>query len=316
MNKIKYLILFLCLFITNDFVSAESGIPDDSTTPMVVATEPTTRSSATTTSKTTTSSRVRTTTSYDPYDYYNSSSSYDLYQTTSLKTRNVEGTSYKTFIDDSASLLSDSEEEALFKDMEKLAPYGNIGFLSISKSTSSETSLAESYYVSNFGQTNGVLFMINMGTRQITLRAFSTVSGVDLIDSNRVDSILANVYRFAHNGDYYRCAKTAFDQSYTVISGKTIFEPMKIASNAILAFATSSFILYIYVLSVSSIKKASNKELMAGIKKNVKISNIRIIPNGTRSVYSPQSSSSGGSSGGGGGGGGGGFHSSGGSHGF
>ena len=223
MNKIKYLILFLCLFITTDLVSAESGIPDNTTTP-----------------KTTTSSRVRTTTSYD---YYNSSDSYNSYKSTSLKTRNVEGTSYKVFIDDSASLLSDSEEEALFTDMEKLAPYGNIGFLSISQSTSSEQSLAESYYVSNFGKTEGVLFMINMGTRQITLRAFSTVSGVDLIDSDRVDSILANVYRYAHNGDYYRCAKVAFDQSYEVISGKTIFEPMKIASNAILAFAISSFII-------------------------------------------------------------------------
>ena len=53
------------------------------------------------------------------------------------------------------------------------------------------------------------------------------------------------------------------------------------------------------------------------INRNVNITDIMIRPNGTRSVYSPQSSSSSGGGGGhSGGGGGGGFHSSGGSHGF
>ena len=60
----------------------------------------------------------------------------------------------------------------------------------------------------------------------------------------------------------------------------------------------------IFIVSDSSIKKAKSKELFDGINKEVKISDIKIVKKGTRSVYSPQSDSSGGSGGGGGGGGG------------
>ncbi len=302
MNKIKYLLLVLCLFITTN-VHAEDVLgvnnSSDTTTKEVTNTQNTTRQSTTKSS----------------YSYDSNSSSNTASTSSTIRIKDVEGTSYKLFIDDQRDLLTSNEEDLLFYDMEKLAPYGNIGFLSLSNSSGSETSIATNYYVSHFGQTNGVLFMINMGSRQLTIRAFSTEAGVDLISSNKVDSILANVYRYASKGDYYTCAKNVFNQSYTVITGKAIFEPMKIASNIILAFSISSFILYIYVLSSSSIKKASTREIMKGINRNVSISNIIIRPNGTRSVYSPQSdSSSGGHSGGGGGGGG--FHSSGGSHGF
>ncbi len=303
MNKIKYLLLVLCLFITTNVYAEESATTKASASEIVTST---TRPSTTRS------------TSKNSYSYSGSSSSSTTTTGTSstLQIKEVEGTSYKLFIDDKQDLLTSSEEELLFSDMEKLAPYGNIGFLSLSSTSGSETSIATNYYVANFGQTNGILFMINMGSRQLTIRAFSTEAGVDLISSNKVDSILANVYRYASKNQYYTCAKNVFNQVYTVISGKSIFEPMKIASNAILAFAISSFILYIYVLGSSSIKKASNKEVMDGINRNVNIGDIIIRPNGTRSVYSPQSSSSSGGGGGHSGGGGGGFHGSGGSHGF
>ena len=304
MNKIKYLLLVLCLFVTTNVYAEESA---------------TTKASASGVITSTTRPSTTRSTSKNSYSYSGSSSSSTTTTGTSstIQIKEVEGTSYKLFIDDKQDLLTSSEEELLFSDMEKLAPYGNVGFLSLSSTSGSETSIATNYYVANFGQTNGILFMINMGSRKLTIRAFSTEAGVDLISSNKVDSILANVYRYATNKEYYTCAKNVFNQVYTVISGKAIFEPMKIASNAILAFAISSFILYIYVLGSSSIKKASNKEVMDGINRNVNIGDIIIRPNGTRSVYSPQSdSSSGGGGGFSGGGGGGGFHSSGGSHGF
>ncbi|MCR5483727.1 MAG: TPM domain-containing protein [Bacilli bacterium] len=317
MNRFKYLILVLCLFITTEVHAYGEVVnnTDETVTSTAKANSSTSTTSTPSTSRSTTSRSTRST-SRSSYSYGESSSVSVGSKSTTIQIKEVEGTSYKLFIDDKKELLTSSEEELLFSDMEKLAPYGNIGFLSISSDAGSETTIATNFYVSNFGETNGVIFMINMQTRQLTIRAFSTQASVDLISSNKVDSILANVYRYASKGDYYTCAKNVFNQCYTVITGESIFEPMKIASNAILAFSISSFILYIYVLSSSSIKKASNKEIMNGINRNVDIKDIMIRPNGTRRVYSPQSSSSSGGGGGHSGGGGGGFHSSGGSHGF
>ena len=307
MNKIKYLFLVICLFLTTS-VYAEEEITTKANNEVITSTTSRVRSGHIVTNT------PRSSTSRSSYSYEESSSSTNDSSST-IKIKDIEGTSYKLFIDDKEDLLTESEEELLFSDMEKLAPYGNIGFLSTSSSYESENNIAQNYYVSNFGETFGLLFMINMGTRQLTIRGFSPESGRDLISSNKVDSILANVYRYASNKDYYTCAKNVYNQSYTVITGKAIFEPMKMASNAILAFAISSFILYIYVLNSSSIKKASTKEIMKGINRDVNITDIVVRPNGIRRVYSPQCSSS---SGGGhsSGGGGGGFHSSGGSHGF
>ena len=303
MNKIKYLLLVLCLFITTN-VYAEETATTKSISNEIITSTTRPRSSQDSTKRTT----------YNTNDYGNSGYSHSSTGTSTIQIKDVEGTSYKLFIDDKENLLSDAEEEKLFSDMEILAPYGNMGFISLSSTSGTETSLAYDYYISHFGQTNGIIFMINMGTRQLTIRTIAADSPNGIINSDRIDSILANVYRYAKKGDYYSCVKKAYEQMYTLLTGKTIFEPMKIASNAILAFAISSFILYIYVLSSSSIKKASNKELMNSIKRDVNIGEITFRPNGTRRVYSPQTSSSsgGGSSGGGGGGGG----SSGGSHGF
>lgn len=313
MNKIKVLMIAL-LFV---FI------------PTVMAEEVTTTSKASVVTSTTRTSYSSTTKSSRTTSYYDDDDDYDLddledefnnitstYNNVDLgknaKVRNNESSGYKYFVDDDADILTDSEEEELLKTLELCSEFGNAGFVSVSVQTSNPNKYAQDWYHSNFGTTSGTIFMINMKIRQLSV--FSDGKNYNIITTNKAESIVSNVYRYATNGNYYGCANNAFKQIYTLLSGKQIFEPMKMMSNIFISITIATFICYIYVLSTSSIKKAKGKELFNGIEKSVAISNINIVKTGTKRVYSPQSDSS--SGGGGGGGGGGGSSGGGASHGF
>lgn len=294
MNRIK-LVLVLLLF----------------TVPVVKAE---TTTNAVTSSRSTYSSRTTTNNSYSYYDddEYESSSSktvtYGLSSTAIVKTNSSTG--YKYFIDDRSDLLSESEEEQVFEYLEKCSEYGNAGFFSVNDYASDPDYYSKNLYHSIFGTASGTILVINMNIRQISV--FSDGDNFNKVTTAKATSIVSNTYMYAHNEDYYRCVLNSFKQIYSLLSGKTIFEPMKMMSNAFIAITVAAFACYIYVLSTSTIKKAKGNALFNGIIKTVNISNINITKTGTRAVYNPPSSSSGGSSGGGGG------HSSGGgaSHGF
>lgn len=276
MNKLKYLLLFICLGVTTT-VYAED---------ITVGTTNVVTSKVTSSTKSTT----RSTTSY-----YSSSTD----ETSSVKSKIVNGNT--VIVDDKADLLTDDQEESLMSEMEKLTEFGHIGFVSTNSATTTKD-FADTYYHSKFGTQSGSIFVIDMDNRMVYI--FSDGYNYNVINTSIANSITDNIYTYASKKDYYNCALKAFEQMYTVLNGGKISEPMRLISNVFLAFTISSIIIYLYALSTSSIKKAKSKELFDGINKEVKISDIKIVKKGTRSVYSPQSDSSGGSGGGGGGGGG------------
>ena len=102
----------------------------------------------------------------------------------------------------------------------------------------------------------------------------------------------------------------------TLLSGGKIFEPMRHISNFVLAIVSAFFINFIIVLINSSVKRASNNEIIKTCDIEFNCANIVGRKTGTHSVYSPQSSGSSGGSSGGGGGGGGGSSGGGGGHSF
>ena len=309
MNKIKL------LFITLLFVFIPTVMAEEITTSkpsLITSTTNATKRSTTTTSRRT----------YSSYDYEDeldeeddelessSSSTYYKMSSNSIVRKN-ESSGYTYFIDDGANLIkNDDQKEELLKTLELCSEFGNAGFVSLSVNTSNPTSYAQNWYHNHFSTQSGTIFMINMKIRKITV--FSDGKNYSKVTTNKAESIVSNVYRYASKEDYFSCTNKAFKQIYTLLSGKQIFEPMKMVSNLFISITFATIICYIYVLSSSQIKKAKGKELFGGIEKDVLISDINIVKTGTRRVYSPQSS--GGSSGGGGGGGG----SSGGgaSHGF
>lgn len=210
---------------------------------------------------------------------------------------------YQLIIDDQADLLSEEEEEKLKQEMVKLTEYGNIAFVSVSTNNSGTPYFASSYYHSHFGTDSGSIFLIDMDNRQIYI--FSDGFNYSIITNSKANIITDNIYTYASYEKYYDCAYHAFEQMDTLLSGGKIYEPMRHISNFVLAIVSAFFINFIIVLINSSVKRASNNEIIKTCDIEFNCANIVGRKTGTHSVYSPQSSgSSGGSSGGGGGGGG------------
>lgn len=241
----------------------------------------------------------------EPYEYEaEESSSYGL-------TYENGATGYQAYVLDKAGLLSETEEELLLEDMIPITDWGNAFFCTSTESRgSSARDLAATLYEETFGYgASGTIFFIDMGRRQLEIHSDGEV--YKTITSDYAQTITDNIYRMASGGDYYACASEAFRQMKTLLAGGKIRQPMKHASNALLALALSLFICYLYMAGSS--KTASEKaQPKAGPVFKGDISNLDVIP-GKLTSRTIQSSSSGrsGFSGGGGGGhsGGGGGHS-------
>ncbi len=224
-------------------------------------------------------------------------------------------TGYEVHLSDWAMLLSTSEEAALVEDMKPITEHGNVAFVSIDDNPAySSRSYAEGYCESVFGYESATVFLIDMDNRYIWI--YSQGDIYNTVTSDYADTITDNVYTYASDADYYRCASKAFEQMNSLLEGKRIAQPMKYICNAFIAVAIALLINYFIVMAVSHSKKASRRELMSGIYNKVDINNARANFTHQSKRYSPQSSGSGGGGSHGGGGGGGGSHGGGGGHRF
>lgn len=231
--------------------------------------------------------------------------------TTSNRVAYNEETGYEIYMDDWAELLTPSEEDDLRKAMEPITTYGNVAFISIDYNpNSSVEKYAENYGYQHFGNDSYTLFVIDMDYRKICV--YSDGEIYNIVSNAYATTITDNVYTYASDEEYFECAYYAYEQINTLLEGKSISQPMKYISNALLAIVIALLINYFVVMFFSRSKKARDEQLLNGIFTKVEIKNPTIdFVNQTRK-YSPQSSGSGGggrSSGGGGGGGGGGSHS-------
>lgn len=225
-----------------------------------------------------------------------------------------ESTGYWIRIDDSADLLTSSEEQELYKAMEPITVYGNVAFVSISDNPEYSTErYAENYYQEHLGYSSGILFLIDMEERYIWIYSNGEIH--QTITTSYANTITDNVYTYATDGDYLLCASKAYEQINTLLEGRHIAQPMKYISNALLAIVIALLINYFLVMSVSRSRKASNRQLLSGIFSKTKINNPHAQFVNQTKRYSPQSSGSsgvrsvgGGRSGGGGSRGGGGGH--------
>ena len=108
-------------------------------------------------------------------------------------TRNLQADSeYRVYIDDSEDLLSDSEENLLRQEMNKITRYGNVGFVSVSQ-YSDTGSYAKRLYKELFGSESGILFVVDMGKRNIWIHCNGAIYRV--INKPYANTITDNVYR-------------------------------------------------------------------------------------------------------------------------
>lgn len=223
-------------------------------------------------------------------------------------------TGYQVILDDQADLLTLTQEDALTSDMKPITTYGSVAFVSVDDNDSSTATFARNYYYELFGSGSGTIFFIDMDNRNIYI--FSHGAIYETITDTRADVITDNVYRYASDGDYFGCAKDAYQQIYTLLEGGRIAQPMKYISNALLALILAFLIHFGIVILVSGAHRTSKQSILRSAKTSFHNTAPNIIFQHETSRYDPvESSSSGGSSGGGsrssggGGGGGGGGHS-------
>ena len=225
----------------------------------------------------------------------------------------------KLVISDGADLLTEDEEQSLRSVMEPILEYGCAGFCSVSSNPGSAPAYAESFYLRTFGKTDGVLFLIDMDNRKIYIYSGNRV--YQTVTKTRAETITDNVYRYASKNQYYECAAEAFREIHTLLEGGRIAQPMKYASNALLALILAFLINFIIVRSVTKLKAPREKEILEGAKAYFNTAPGTAEFTHKTKRYDPIQTSSGGGggggfSGGGGGGGGGGFSGGGGGHSF
>lgn len=236
---------------------------------------------------------------------------FDIYAYNNSEYINEE-TNYKVIIEDDAFLLTEEEISNLMVKMKPLTEYGNIAFKTINENYNSTESYSSKYYHDIFGTSSGTLLLIDMDNRYIYI--FSDGNNYKTITTSKAYIITDNVYKYATNSDYYRCAYEAFDQIERLLSGGKIEEPMRYISNIMLSILIAFLINFLIVLINSNVRKAKNKEIVSNCHVKFNIDNVKAVKVGQHRVYSPVSDSS--SSGGGGGGGGGRSSGGGGGHRF
>ncbi|MCR5358246.1 MAG: TPM domain-containing protein [Lachnospiraceae bacterium] len=213
---------------------------------------------------------------------------------------------YEILIDDSADLFTESEENDLIPYMIACSDGGFVMLVTIDDNKYNDAyDFCHSYYRSKIPEESGIMFLIDMDTRE--LRFYSEGSYHRQLTKDVMNIISDNVYKQAHNGDYYACASEAFAEIADVLEGKKIAAPMKYVSNACLAILLGLIINYFFARGVSKAVKPSNSEILKSIFSAFEFRNPTVTFTHQTKTYSPRSSGSGGGGGGGGGG-----HSSGG----
>lgn len=230
-------------------------------------------------------------------DYYNYIDNYD--------------TGYYAYVDDEADLLTNEQEMALVEQMYGITEYGYVFLKTIDSNYTSADSYAEEFLHGCIGRhVSGTVFLIDLDNRMLYI--FSDGAIYKTVTKGKANTITDNVYKFASAGDYYSCASEVFSEELTILEGGRIAQPMKYASNLLLAILCALIINYIVVYSTSSIGDASTDSIVkaAKVKLNVGTSNAILVSTSRRYIPPSDSGSSGGGGGGGGGSsGGGGGHS-------
>lgn len=220
---------------------------------------------------------------------------------------------YQIIIDDGEDLLTDSEEMQLREKMSEIAQYGNVAFVSVSQYDDT-AAYAERIYRSYFGKDSGMLFMIDMGRRNIWIFCDGAIYRV--INKAYANTITDNIYRLASSGLYYDCAYEAFDQAATLLAGGRIAQPMKYISNILIALVSALLINFVILILQRHNPEFEINDTAKAMTAGVAVAVLSKEKTRTRRHIHVESDGGGSSGGGGGGGGGGGSSGGGGGHSF
>lgn len=224
-------------------------------------------------------------------------------------TKTNEETGYIAVIDDSAGLLDPAEYSDVMNTMTGITEYCNAGFYTCRDGSTEYVGNKAHEWANRTFTGHCTLFIIDMTTRQLML--WSSDDMRKTITQTKGNIIVDNVYTYASDKEYARCAETTFNQVLRVLRGEKISGPMKYISNALLAIVIALLLAYLLISArhEQEVKVSLPEIITATAGAGAVIAAKKL----SRTVHH-SSGSSGGSHGGFGGGGG--FSGGGGSHGF
>lgn len=207
-------------------------------------------------------------------------------------------TGYQVWLEDKAELLTNEQLADLSQIMQEITDYGNAAFVTIDRNISSTEDFARSYYMNRFGTDSGIIFVIDMEQRNLWIHSDGAVWRV--VTVSYANTVTDNVYRYASKGDYYRCAREAFEEILELLKGQSIFQPMKYISNALLAMILALLTNYGLVIFFTRLHQPKKSAILANIHRKFSYSRLKAVYTHQTRIYDPVSGGrSGGSSGGG-----------------
>ncbi|MBR4470949.1 MAG: TPM domain-containing protein, partial [Erysipelotrichaceae bacterium] len=207
---------------------------------------------------------------------------------------------YRIIIDDQEDLLSDNEEKLLRIKMSEILEYGNAAFVTVSQ-YSDTGSYAKRLYKSYFGSDSGILFLIDMGRRNIWIHCNGAIYRI--IDKAYANTITDNIYRYASRGEYYECADRVFDQALTLLRGGKIAQPMKYISNALIACVVALLVNFLFLTLQRQEDYVNPDTAIPAMTTGIAVAVISKLKTRSKTTKHVEYSSSGGGYSGGGGGG-------------
>ena len=221
-------------------------------------------------------------------------------------------TGYRLVVYDGAELLTQSEIKKLAEDMAPITDHCNVALVTTDENDFNDImDYSDEVYYRIFSDKSGVMFIIDMDTRELSMFARGAMEKV--VTKSYGYDITDNVYKYATDGDYYTCASKAFEQVEKLLGGQRIARPMKYICTALMAVLISLLVNFFIVSHASKIQRTGSAEMLKGASKKLRYTTPALFKTGETKTYSPQSSGGGGG-GGHRGGGGGGHHGGGGGH--
>lgn len=186
---------------------------------------------------------------------------------------------------DFADLFTDSEEERLYEDITEYINSYNMDLAVVTINDNNKLNAqeyAQDFYDYNDFRTDGILFLIDMDTREIYMT--TTGSAIDMYNDYRIDQILDSVYYYVSSGNYYDTASSFIDEvSYYASVGlpsdggysydsKVVFADIFLKC-FLIALIVTIVIMIILVMKNRMVKKAtSSREYL--VKETMKINHV------------------------------------------
>lgn len=173
---------------------------------------------------------------------------------------------YAAILSDKSSLLSKSEEEEVLNRMQTITPDATAIFVTSDREHGgnivefAKLVLEDICSKTNKDGYNAVIFLIDMYYRELVIYAGETTGHV--ISTALANSMTDNVYRYASEGDYAKCADKAFEQIYRLLDGQRIAQPMRYITAALLSIFIGLGFALILVRSKTKKSTAANENMI------------------------------------------------------